>query len=114
MKKPVVWMGNSHKDLTAFPDDARGDAGHELHQVQLGRQPGDWRPMPTVGPGAREIRVRSAIGGRTEHRVVYVARFPEAVYVLHAFQKTTRKTRRQDVETARRRYRDVLKLRGNR
>lgn len=111
MVKAVVWMGSARKDMRGFPDGARGDAGSELYQVQLGRQPRDWRPMPTVGPGAKEIRVRSGGGGGTEHRVVYVANFPEAVYVLHAFQKTTRKTSRKDIETARSRYQDMVALR---
>ena len=67
--------------------------------------------MSTVGPGAKEIRIRTWSGGRLEHRVVYVGKFPEAVYVLHAFRKTSRKTGRADIETARRRYREMRQLR---
>jgi phage-related protein len=69
--------------------------------VQVGRQPSDWRPMPTIGPGACEIRVQDASGA---YRVVYVARFADAIYVLHAFQKKTRATAQTDVALARQRY----------
>jgi phage-related protein len=72
--------------------------------VQVGREPDDWKPMGTVGPGACEIRVRDREGA---FRVVYVARFRKAIYVLHAFQKKSQKTSRRDVELARARYRDA-------
>ncbi len=72
--------------------------------VQVGRNPDDWRPMPTIGAGAFEIRVRREAG---EFRVIYVAKFVDAVYVLHAFQKKTQKIARADLELARRRYRDA-------
>ncbi len=75
--------------------------------AQVGRNPDDWKPMSTVGPGACEIRVRDEAGA---FRVIYVARFADAVYVLHAFQKKTRKTSRMDVELARQRYRTACDL----
>ena len=59
--------------------------------------------MPEVGPGASEIRIH-VLG---EWRVLYVAKFANTVYVLHAFQKKTRKTRREDIELARQRYRRI-------
>ena len=59
--------------------------------------------MQEVGSGVREIRVR-VLG---EWRVLYVAKFASVVYVLHAFQKKTRKTRREDIELARHRYRQI-------
>lgn len=72
--------------------------------VQAGRPPADFKPLPDAGPGAHEIRVRDDTGA---FRVIYVAKFKEAVYVLHAFPKKTRKTSRMDVELAKRRYRMI-------
>ena len=111
-KKPVEWVGRSLEDLRSFPPEARTEAGHKLFRVQQGKSPGDLKPLPSVGRGAKEIRIHSWAGGRLEHRVVYVAHFPEAVYVLHAFRKTTRRTSPQDLETARSRYREMLNQRS--
>jgi phage-related protein len=102
--KPVCFMGSAKEDLAAFPKSARIRAGHELFMLQVGREPDDWRSMPAVGPGACEIRVRDAAGA---FRVITVAKFPDAVYVLHAFQKRTRETAPADLELARRRYREA-------
>lgn len=100
--KPVRFVGTAREDLAAFPEQARRTAGYELFMVQVGREPSDFKPMPGVGPGVHEIRVGDRAG---TFRVIYVARFDEAVYVLHAFQKKTAKTSRLDIEVARRRYR---------
>ncbi len=102
--KPVRFIGGAKDELSAFPRAARNRAGHELFLVQVGRDPDDWKPMPSVGPSAREIRVQDPSGA---FRVIYVARFEDAVYVLHAFQKKSRKTSRLDLELARKRYRDA-------
>lgn len=110
-EKPIVWVGSSKGDLRGFPKDARNEAGYELFLVQQGESPRDWKPLRSVGPGSREIRVQTWSGGRLEHRVVYVAKFAEGVYVLHAFRKTTRKTSRSDLQTARERYREMLQQR---
>jgi phage-related protein len=59
--------------------------------------------MPSVGPGVREIRVHT----RLEHRVIYIAKFEEGVYVLHAFEKKTRRTGKADIDLARSRLRDA-------
>lgn len=100
----VKWTGSARTDLRGFPKEAREVAGYQLFQVQQGLDPADWKPMPTVGPGVREIRVHT----QGEHRVIYVTKFEEAVYVLHAFEKKTQKTRKADVEVARRRFREVV------
>lgn len=105
--KLVRFIGGSRDELSAFPKSARIRAGHELFMVQVGRNPDDWKPMPTVGAGACEIRVRDEAGA---FRMIYVARFADAVYVLHAFQKKTRKTSRTDLELARRRYQTARDL----
>lgn len=102
--KPVVWVGSSRKDARAFPQDARARAGYEIHRVQLGLEPTDWKPMGTAGECVREVRIHTD----REHRLIYVAKFEDAVFVLHAFEKKTRKTTRADLDLARRRYRQVL------
>jgi phage-related protein len=99
--KPVTFLGSSHDDLRAMPDTVRHDLGVELMRVQLGAAPTDFKPMTTVGAGAHEIRVRDATGA---FRVIYVAKFADAVYVLHAFQKKTRQTAQSDIDLAARRY----------
>jgi len=100
-------MGSAREDLSAFPKTVRNRAGHELFMVQLGREPDDWKPMASVGPGACEIRVRDPEGA---FRVIYVASFEDAIYVLHAFQKKARKTSQADVRLARNRYRNARDL----
>lgn len=105
--KPVRFVGSARDDLAAFPKIARARAGHELFMVQVGRTPDDWKPMSSVGPGACEIRVRDRYGA---YRVIYVAKFTDAVYVLHAFQKKTQKTARADLDLAVQRYRIAQEL----
>jgi phage-related protein len=107
--KPVEFRGSSLDDLRAFPDAARREAGYQLDQVQHGREPDDWKPMPTVGRGVQEIRIRDSAGA---FRVLYVTKFDDAVYVLHCFQKKTQKTSKADMNVAAQRYRDLLKELG--
>ena len=107
--KPVKFRGSALNDLRAFPAPARREAGHQLDQVQHGQEPDDWKPMPTIGQGVREIRIRDIAGA---FRVVYVAKFADAVYVLHCFQKKTPKTSKSDLDLAESRYRDLLKEQG--
>jgi len=106
--KPVLWEGTSRKDLRAFPDHARARSGYEVYRVQLGLEPTDWKAMASVGDGVREIRVRA---GR-EHRLLYVTKFADAVFVLHAFEKKTRKTARPDIEIDKTRYRELVARRS--
>ena len=110
LARPIQWLGASRSDVRAFPRDARRLTGVQLRRVQQGLDPLDWKPMPTVGPGVREIRVHTAL----EHRVLYVAKFAEAIYVLHAFEKRTRKTPTRDVELARHRFRALVGKRRTR
>lgn len=109
--KFLQWIGSARQELRGFPDEARHKAGAELWTVQNGGDPGDWKPMDSVGPGAREIRIRTYDGGTVQHRVIYVAKFPEAVYVLHAFEKKTARTSPHNIEVATRRYRQLLQRR---
>jgi len=105
--RALSWVGTTLSDVRNFPEDARRFAGYELRRVQQGWMPTDWKPMTTVGAGVIEIRLR----GRLEHRVLYVAKFEEAIYVLHAFPKKTRRTRKADLDVARDRLRAVEAVR---
>ena len=101
--KRLTFVGSSLDDLRNFPDEARRAAGFELRAVQTGLEPSDWKAMQVIGPGVKEIRIH-VLG---EWRVIYVAKLRDAVYVLHAFQKKTRKASRQDVDVARQWYRRI-------
>lgn len=103
-EKPLAWLGSARRDVRAFPAVARRRSGFQLRRVQQGLDPEDWKPMTTVGPGVREIRIRTELA----HRVFYVATFAEAVYVLHGFEKRTRKTPPHEVKLARDRYRALI------
>ena len=95
--------------MKAFPQSARQNAGYQLDKVQHGEEPDYWKPMTDVGPGVREIRVRDDEGA---FRVLYAAaKFEDVVYVLHCFQKKSRKTPKRDLDLAKARYRDALKER---
>lgn len=104
--RPLAWVGSSLDDVCDFPPDARRVVGYELRRVQQGLMPTDWKPMSSVGAGVTEIRIHTTL----EHRVLYVARFEEAVFVLHAFEKKSRQTRDSDLNLARARLREVEAL----
>lgn len=104
--KPIRFLGDSLKRLREFPEDPRQDAGFQLDKVQRGEQPDDFKPMPAIGKGIEEIRVRDDSGA---YRVIYTARMADAVYVLHAFQKKTQATSRRDIELAKERYAELAR-----
>lgn len=107
MLRPIHWLGTSLDDIRAMPEHARRDIGAELTLVQCGDRPTDWKPMRTVGAGVMEIRVHRP----GEYRVMYVAKFVEGVYVLHAFRKKSQRTMKSDLDLAQRRYTQMLALR---
>ena len=94
--KDIRFCGRSLEALRGFPAVAKRDAGYQLDRVQHGLEPTDWKPMPSIGPSVREIRIKH----EGQSRVIYVAKFADVVYVLHAFRKKTRKTRKQDIDAA--------------
>jgi phage-related protein len=105
-------VGSAYRELIALPRQVRQAAGDNLRLVQQGEMPLDWKWMEQVGPGACEIRVRSAEHGEVQHRVIYVAKFPEAVYVLHVFEKKSQRTSPHNLEVAAARYRQMLRQRS--
>lgn len=82
--------------------------GLQLRRVQAGLDPENWKPFASIGVGVREVHVRDASGA---FRAMYVAKFPEGIYVLHAFRKTTRATAKEDNRIASVRYRSVISVR---
>lgn len=101
--KPLIWIGSSRRDLLDFSEEARRKAGFELRAVQRGETPSDFKAMPTIGPGVYEIRIHTG----DAYRVFYVTKFDEGIYVLHTFQKKTKKTSKLDIEIGRRRYKEA-------
>jgi phage-related protein len=104
MMKPVEFLGDSLDQIRAFPEGARHDTGFQLERIQRGRDPDDWKPMKSIGPGVREIRVRDAAGA---FRVIYLATWADAIYVLHAFQKKTQRSYKRDLVIAEIRFRTL-------
>lgn len=102
--KAIEWVGSSKQDLRDFPPEARQRAGYQLELIQEGDEPYDWKPMEGVGQGVREIRIKCKDGA---FRVFYVVNRPDAIYVLHAFRKTTEKTEKRDIELAKARYKSL-------
>ena len=96
------------KDEGVFPLEARLTAGRQLRKLQRGDDPDDWKAFEEVGPGTKEIRIKLADGA---FRILYVAKFPEAVYVLHCFQKKTEKTSLKDKLIAKTRYKTIIRER---
>lgn len=110
--KLIGWCGSSYKDLTnekTFSLNARNEAGHQLNQVQKGLDPDDWRPFDVVGPGTKEIRINLDDGW---FRVMYVAKFEEALDVLHCFKKKTSETSKKDKDLTATRYKELVQERS--
>lgn len=101
--KKIIWLGSSYRRILEFPEEAREIAGRELHEVQYGRMPSDWKSIVGIGTGVIEIRIHNP----NEHRVLYVARFKKAIYVLHAFQKQTQQITLKDLKVARKAYAQI-------
>lgn len=101
-ERRLEFIDSAKEDLLDFPASARRRAGIELWLVQIGEMPSDWKPMKTIGPGATEIRIHDETGA---FRVIYVAKFEDAIYVLHCFEKKSQKTSKRDLDLATARYR---------
>ena len=109
MEKEIRWIGSSYQDVLDFPKSVRKEAGFQLGKIQSGLDPDDWKPFNEIGAGVKEIRIRDQSGS---YRVMYVAKFAEAIYVLHSFQKKTNATSNHDKEIATLRYKAILSTRG--
>lgn len=105
--KPVQWVGSARDELRAFPENARLQAGTAIWAIQQGEAPPDSKPISIVGKGVQEIRIRTP----DAYRIFYIAKFAEAIYILHAFQKKTQKTSRNNIELGQQRYKQLLQER---
>ena len=101
--KGIEFLGASLKTVREFPAQTKREAGHQLDRVQHGLDPTDWKPMKSIGQGVREIRIQD----EGQYRVIYVATFEDKIYVLHAFQKKSQKTSKQDLEAAKRALKEI-------
>jgi len=104
-EKPIYWVGTSLKDLQALPDEVKKEAGYQLHRVQQGIEPENWKPFHEIGSGVKEIRIYDQSGA---FRIMYVAKFSEKIYVLHSFQKKSQKTSQNDINIAKARYKTIM------
>jgi phage-related protein len=104
--KQAKFRGTSLDDLRAFPEESKREAGYQINRVQKGLEPDDFEPMRTVGRSVYEIRVQDQSGA---FRVIYIAKFEKYVYILHCFQKKTKKTAQKDVDLAKSRLRELRK-----
>lgn len=106
VRKPLEFLSSSKGDLSEFPDDAKLQIGHALRLLQDGLQPdaGMVSSMSDVGQGVMEVRCHYVGQQGEDYRAFYVAKFPEALYVLHAFEKKSQNTAPRDLRTGRERY----------
>lgn len=103
MTKPIQWLGNSLDNVREFSEEGRYHTGRELRRVQMGEMPTDWKPMITIGQGVAEIRIHA----ENEYRIIYIAKFEEAIYVLHSFTKKAQQTPKRDLDLAAKRYKEL-------
>ena len=101
--KEIIWKGGTLADVRRYPKAVKQEIGFELNNIQKGETPSDYKSMKSVGKGVREIRIHY----ENEYRVIYVASFEEAIYVLHTFVKKTQKTSKKDIDLARERYKTI-------
>lgn len=105
--KNVAFVGNSQEEMQDLPKVIRKAIGFQIHLLQEGLEPDDFKPLPTVGRGVYEIRVRNARGQNTG-RCFYVVKFDEAIFILHAFEKKQQKTPKMNLEKGQERYKELL------
>lgn len=111
--RPVVWLGNSRKNILAFPEKARKLIGDELQFIQFGSMPKDAKPYKGIGPGVIEIALKL---NKEAYRCIQAVQLGEIVYVLHAFQKKSKSgiaTPKPEVDLIKQRYRDAKELANN-
>lgn len=106
--KGIEFLGTSLKTVREFPALVKKEAGYQLDRVQRGLDPTDWKPMKSVGQSVREIRIQH----EGQYRVIFIASFEKQIYVLHAFQKKTQKTGKQDLDAAKRALNGALERQG--
>ena len=106
--KDIVWLGQTYKDVKSYPKKVKREIGFNLDRLQRGLEPCDWKNLVGLGQGIQEIRIHEM----NEYRVVYIAKFAEAIYILHSFVKKTQQTSHKDIELIKNRYAEILALRN--
>lgn len=105
--KRIIWLGNTHEIVKGYSKIVKQEIGYNLDNIQRGLDPYDWKPISSVGDGVKEIRIHE----ENEYRVLYVAKFEESIYVLHAFIKKTQQILKRDIELAKQRYIKMFEMR---
>ena len=108
--RPVVWLGDTKRNIRTFPEGAQKLIGDELQLLQFGGMPKDAKPFKGVGSGVLEIALRY---DKEAYRTVVAVQPGKKIYVLHAFQKKSKQgiaTPKADVDLIKRRYKDALEL----
>ena len=101
---PLVFIGGAERDYLALPREVQKSGGFQLKRIQEGKAPFDWKPMPSVGNGVREVRIWERAG---TFRVIYYVQSEAGVFVLHAFAKKSQATSKHDIELARKRLKEI-------
>ena len=102
----IHWVGDAKDVLSSFPQDIKGVFGYSLRRLQKGLLPDcDARRMESIGKGVWELKTADE---RTWYRVIYMTRIGDALYILHAFEKNSRKTDKRDLEIAKSRLKLVV------
>jgi phage-related protein len=108
--RPLVWLGDSRRNIQAFPPGAQKLIGDELQFVQFGGMPKDAKPFKGLGSGVFEIALAYETNA---YRAVYAVQLGTKIYVLHAFQKKSKsgiKTPQKDIDLIKRRYKEAKDL----
>lgn len=111
--RPIRWLGNSRKNIQAFPKEAQRTIGAELQTMQFGGMPKDAKPFKGVGSGVFEIAIKY---DKEAYRTVLAVQLGEIIYVLHAFHKKSKKgieTPKQDVNLIKQRYNEAKEIEAN-
>lgn len=111
-EKEVIWWPEKLKEEIRddWPEQMRKDGGFQLGRVQQGLDPDNYRPMPTIGTGVREIKLQDE--DKSQYRLIYIANFDEGIYVFHVItKKTTEQTSPQDIQTAKKRLSEITEHR---
>jgi phage-related protein len=109
--RSVIWVGSSRRDLRAFPAEVRRDIGYALYAAQNGETDPSAKPLRGFGGGGVLEIIARYRGGTW--RAVYTVRYAEAVYVLHAFQKKSKRgieTPQKEMELVRQRLSEAERL----
>ncbi len=105
--KPIYWAGNSKAELLKFSPNALQDAGYQLHRLQTGNKPQDWKPLNNLGKGIAGVYELRIWEDDATFRIAYVTKFKDIVAVLHCWQKTSQTTLKSDKEITVNRYKSA-------